>query len=177
MSWLRNLQYQKTEKKHKEEEKTHEEATAEEEQEALVPLITQIDNNLHSTLSNVEVYINFQQLYNSNGLNAHKSDISNNFKVAIFENKGVLHCTVNDYEEFPDEITEALLCEHFFNRRMKMLSKTDGFMLYDKLGVNFFSASELLNPNMRIELQQIRARPNFYMISDNPNNSPGIVDC
>ena len=30
---------------------------------------------------------------------------------------------------------------------------------------------------MRIRLRLIRARPNFYMISDNPNVSLGIVDC
>ena len=30
---------------------------------------------------------------------------------------------------------------------------------------------------MKIRLRLIRARPNFYMISDNPNVSLGIVDC
>ena len=30
---------------------------------------------------------------------------------------------------------------------------------------------------MKLRLQLIRARPNFYMISDNPNVSLGIVDC
>ena len=39
-----------------------------------------------------------------------------------------------------------------------------------------FSTSELLYPNMKNRLRLIRARPNFYMISDNPNVSPGIVD-
>ena len=60
---------------------------------------------------------------------------------------------------------------------MKMLSRPDGFMLYGELGVNFFSISELLCPNMKVRLRLIRARPNFYMISDNPNVSLGIVDC
>ena len=50
-------------------------------------------------------------------------------------------------------------------------------MLYGKLGVDFFSTSELLNPNIKIRLRLIRARPNFHMISDNPNFSLGIVDC
>ena len=50
-------------------------------------------------------------------------------------------------------------------------------MLYGKLGVDFFSTSELLYPNMEVRLRLIRARPNFYMISDNPNVSLGIVDC
>ena len=50
-------------------------------------------------------------------------------------------------------------------------------MLYGKLGIDFFSTSELPYPNMKIKLRLIRARPNFYMISDNPNVSLGIVDC
>ena len=50
-------------------------------------------------------------------------------------------------------------------------------MLYGKLGVGFFSTSELLYPNMKIRLRLIRARLDFYMISDNPNISLGIVDC
>ena len=50
-------------------------------------------------------------------------------------------------------------------------------MLYGKLGVDFFTTLELLYPNMKIRIRLIRARPNFYMISDNPNVSLGIVDC
>ena len=123
------------------------------------------------------MYNNNQQIYNFNGLFAHKSYISNNFKGAIFEYKGVLHCEGYDYEEFPDEILEAPLSEPFVTRRMKMLSRPEGFLLYEKLGVDFFSNSELLYPNMKIRLRLIRARPNFYMISDNPNVSLGIVDC
>ena len=107
----------------------------------------------------------------------HKSYISNNFKGDVSEYKGVLHCEGYDYEEFPDEILEGPLSELFFTRSMKMLSRPDRFMLYGKLGVDFFSTSELLYPNMKIGLRLIRARPNFYMISDNPNVSLGIVDC
>ena len=47
---------------------------------------------MHSIFSNVDVYINNQQIYNSEGLYAHKSYISNNFKAVISEYKGVLHC-------------------------------------------------------------------------------------
>ena len=49
-------------------------------------------------------------------------------------------------------------------------------MFCGKLGIDFFSTSELLYPNMKNRLRLIRARPNFYMISDNPNVSLGIVD-
>ena len=57
-----------------------------------------------------------------------------------------------DYEEFSDDIMEALFCEPFSTRRLKMLSRPDGFMLYSKLGVDFFATSELLYPNMNIRL-------------------------
>ena len=129
-----------------------------------------------SIFSNVEVYINNQQIYNSNGLYEHKSYISSNFKAAICEYKGVLHCEGYDYEQGPEDISNPLP-EPFFSRRMKLLSRLDGFMLYGKLGIDFFSTSELVYPNMKIRLRLIRARPNFYMISDNPKVSLGILDC
>ena len=50
-------------------------------------------------------------------------------------------------------------------------------MLYGKLGFDFFSTSELLSLKMKIRLQLIRARPNFYKISDNPSVSLGFLDC
>ena len=123
------------------------------------------------------MYINNQQIYNTNGLYAHKSYSSNNFKGTSSEYKGVLHCEGYEYEELPHEIMEAPLSEPFFTTRMKMLSRPDGFMLFGKLGVDFFSASDLLYPNMKIRLRLIRDRPNFYMINGNPYVSLGIVDC
>ena len=50
-------------------------------------------------------------------------------------------------------------------------------MLYGKFGIDFFSSSELVYPNIKNRLRLIRAIPTFYMISDNPNVSLGIVDC
>ena len=88
-----------------------------------------------------------------------------------------MRCDSYDYEDFPHEITEAPLSEHFFTRRTKMLSKPDGFMLYGKLGIDFFSNSELLCPNMKVSIRLSKARPNSHIISDNPNVSLGIVDC
>ena len=131
---------------------------------------------MNSIFSNVEVYINNQQINKSNGLYAHKSYISNIFKAAISEYKGVLHCEGYDYAQDLEDIVNPLP-DPFFTRRMKLLSKPDGFILYGKLGIDFFSTSELLYPNMKIRLRLIRARPNFYMISDNPNISLGFVDC
>ena len=98
------------------------------------------------------MYINNQQIYNSDGLYAHKSYISNHFMGAISNYRGVLHCDKYDNEDFPDEIMPAALSEPFFTRRMKILSRPDGFMLYGKLGVDFFWTSALLYPKMKIRL-------------------------
>ena len=87
-------------KEHKEEAEAEEEETAEE--DAPVPVVIHVSKILHSIFSNVDVHINNQQIYNSNGLYAHKSYNSSNFKGAISEHKGVLHCEGCDYEEFPD---------------------------------------------------------------------------
>ena len=87
-----------------------------------------------------------------------------------------MQCEGYDYEQGPKDIANPLP-DPFFTRRMKLLSRPDGFMLYGKLGIDFFSTSELLYPNMKIRLRLIRARPIFYMISDNPNVSLGILYC
>ena len=164
------------EKEHKDESVVFTETgTDDEEEQEEVARVTYVNNIMHSIFSNVEVYINNQQIYNSNGLYAHKSYISNNFKAAISEYKGVLRCEGYDYEQDPEDISNPLP-DPFFTRRMKLLSRPDGFMLYGKLGIDFFSTSELLYPNMKIRLRLIRARPNFYMISYNPNVSLGIVE-
>ena len=138
-----------------------------------VPHITHANNILHSIFSNKELYINNHQFYNSNGLYAHKSHISNNFKSTITDFTAILHCEGYDYEEDP----KNLLKGPFFTRRRKFYSRPDGFMLYGKLGIDFLTTSELLSPNMKIRNRLIRARPKFHMISENPNVSLGIADC
>ena len=77
-------------KKKKEEHKDEsvvfaETGTDDEEKQEEVARVIYVNNMMLSIFSNVEVYINNQQIYNSNGLYAHKSYISNNFKVAISE--------------------------------------------------------------------------------------------
>ena len=161
-------------KEHKDESDVFTETAGDEEEE--VTRVTYVNNILHSIISNVEVYVNNQQIYNSNGLYAHMSYISNNFKAAISEYKGVSHCEGYDYEQDPEDNSDPLP-DPFFTRRMKLLSRPDGFMLYGQLGIDFFSTSELLYPNMKIRLRLIRARPSFYMISDNPYVIRGNVHC
>ena len=158
----------KKEKQHKDEPVVFTETgTDDEEEYEEVARVTYVNNIMHSIFSKNEVYINNQQIYISNGLYAHNYYISKNFKAAISEYKGVLHCEGYEYEEDPEDISNPLP-DPFFTRRMKLLSRPDGFILYGKLGIDFFSTSELLYPNMKKRLRLIRARPNFYMISDNP---------
>ena len=171
--------YESKEKKneHKDESVVFTETgTDDEEEEEEVARVTSVNNIMHSIFSNVEVYFDNQQIYNSNGLYAHKSFISNNFKAAISEYKGVLHCEGYDYEQDPEDIANPLP-DPFLTRILKLLSRPDGFILYGKLGINFFSTSELFYPKLKIRLRLIRARPSFYMIIYNPNVSLGIVDC
>ena len=67
--------YGKKEKKkeHEVESVVFTETSDDEEEQAEVTQFTYVNNILHSIFSNIEVYINIQQIYNSNGLHAHKS--------------------------------------------------------------------------------------------------------
>ena len=102
--------YESKEKKkeHKDESVVFTELGDDDEEEK-VARVTYVNNIMHSIFSNVEVYINNQQIYCSNGLYAHKSYISNNFKGAITEYKGVLHCEGYDYKQDPEDITNPYL--------------------------------------------------------------------
>ena len=70
---------------------------------------TNVSNISHSIFPKVEVHINNQQIYNSNGLYVYKSNISNKCKRTNFEYKGALYCVGYDYEKFPDGFMEAPL--------------------------------------------------------------------
>ena len=115
---------QEKKKEHKDESVVFTE-TGDDDEEEDVARVTYVNNIMHSIFSNVEVYINNQQIYNSNGLYAHKCYISNNFKAAVSEYKGVLHCEGYDYEH---DISKPLP-DPFFTRWRKLLSRHDGFML------------------------------------------------
>ena len=81
--------YESKEKKkeHKDESVVFTETGTDDKEEEEVARVTYVNNIMQSIFSNVEVFIINQQIYNSNGLYAHKSYISNNFKAAIFEYK------------------------------------------------------------------------------------------
>ena len=128
-------QYKHIQQEHKEMAKTDQKT---EEEQVPIPLVTHVNSILHSIFSHVEVYINCPQYYKSNWFFAQNSYLSNNFKGAISDYKGNLTCEGYDYEQYPAEIMEAPLSEPIFTLRMKLLSRHDGFMLYDLKEVDFF---------------------------------------
>ena len=109
--------YESKEKKkeHKDESVVFTETGTDDGEEEEVARVTYVNNIFHSFFSNVEVYINNQQIHNSNGIYAHKSYISNNFKGAITEYKEVLHCEVYDYEQDPEDISNPIPDSFFYN--------------------------------------------------------------
>ena len=170
--------YKTTEEKKEHKEQTVFSATGDDDVEFIeegerVPHFTHVNIFLHSIYSNAELYFNNHQIYNSNGLYAHKSHISNILKNRLTHYKGVLHCEGYDYCEDPENLLKGPL----LTRRMKLYSRLDGFVLYGKLGIDFLTPSELLYPDMKIRIRLIRARLNFYMISESPMVSLGVVDC
>ena len=83
LKFVKRLGYHTYERRGKNEHKEEfvvfiETGTDDEEEE--VARVTYVNKILHSLFSNVEVYINNQRIYNSNGLYAHMSYISNNFR-------------------------------------------------------------------------------------------------
>ena len=112
--------FQKVIKEHKGESNLDDEP--EEDVEPPISPITREINVFNSFFSNVEVCISNQQIHNSNGLYAHKSHVSNNFKGAILEDEGALDCWWYYYEKFPNEIMETPLSQPFYTRRRKLLS-------------------------------------------------------
>ena len=138
-----------------------------------MPDITHVENILHSIFSNAELYTKNHHIYKLNGLHAHKSPISNNFKSTLTDYKGVLHCEGYDYEEDPENVLEG----PFSLEEMKLYSRPDAFVLYGKLGIDFFTTSELLYWKMKVRIKLMRAQPNLYMTGENPNVSLGFVDC
>ena len=134
-------------------------------------------NILQTFFSNVEVYIKIQQIYKSNQLYAQNSYISNKLKKAVSEYQAVLNYEAYDLEESPNEIMDAALSGVFFTRRIKKLSRPDGFMFYGKPGIDIFCTSALLCPDTKVRLRLIRGRSTFYLTTDNHYVSLGNVDC
>ena len=75
------------------------------------------------------------------------------------------------------KILRILTKAHFSKEESKLYSRTDGFMLYGRLGIAYLTTLELLYPNMKVRIRLIRAILNFYLMSKNADVSLRIVDC
>ena len=127
--------------------------------------------------SNFEVYINKQQVYSSDALYLNKSYISNNLKGKSLWIQASFPLRVVPLWSISGWNYGSTFVWNFFTRRMKLLSRPNSSIIYGKLGVDFSTTCDMLYPKMKLRLRLFRARPSFYMISDNPNVSLGIVDC
>ena len=134
--------------------------------------ISYVSNLLHSLFSNCEVYFNNTMVYNPNRLYPHKAQISNEFNSSAVSNKGILTCHAFSYEEYPEAFDM-----YPFTGRADSLASSIIFSLYGRLAIHLFSCEKLLLPETKTRVKLIRAGPNFYMLSDNPNVSLKIDDC
>ena len=89
----------------------------------------------YSLFSNceVEVFLNKQQVYNSNGLYGHKALISNDFNDSTMNNEGILACHGYEFEKDPIDYEKV----PFIDREEELLLK-DGITLYGKLAIDLF---------------------------------------
>ena len=156
-------------KKEKAERKAKSEEDSDEEPQTY---LTYVNNLLHSLFSNCKVYFNNTMVYNANGLYPHKAQISNEFNSSAVSKKGILACHRYSFEEYPDEFDM-----HPFTDRANSLGTGITFSFYGRLAIDLFTCEKLLLPNTKVRIKLSRARPNFYMLSDNPNVSLKIVDC
>ena len=131
-----------------------------------------MNNILRSIFSNAELYTNNHRIYNLNGLYAHESHLSNNFKNTLIDYSGILHCDGFDTEEDPQNPNKA-----DFSLEEWICTVDLTVSCCTVRSVSFFTRLDLLHPNMQVRMKLIRARPNFQMTSGNPNVDFGIVDC
>ena len=111
-------------------------------------------------------------VYNANGLYSHKAQIPNEFNSSAVSNKGLLACHGYSFAKDPDGFDM-----HPFTDRRNSLGTGITFSLYGRLAIDLFTSEKLLLPNTQARIKFIRARPIFYMLSDNPNVSLKVVDC
>ena len=83
--------------------------------------LTHVNNILHSIFSKCDVYLNNQQMYNSNGLYGRKALISNEFNASTRNNKGILACDGYEFEKEPCDYEKS----RFIDREEEFLLKME----------------------------------------------------
>ena len=117
-------------------------------------------------------FFSITMIYNTNGFYPHKAQKSNQFNSSAVSNKEMLACHEYSFENFPNAFDM-----HPFTDRAIYLRTLIIFSLSGRLTIDLYTCEKLLLPNTKVRMELIRARPNFYMESDNPNVSLKIVDC
>ena len=87
-------------------------------------------------------------------------------------NKGILACHGHSFALYPEAFDM-----YPFPDRAKSLGSGIVFSLYGRLDIELLTFEKFLLPKTNVRIKLIRARANFYMMSDNSNVSLKIVDC
>ena len=156
----------------KKEKAEHKAKSEEDSNEEPPTYLSNVNNLLHSLFSNCEVYFINTRVYNANGLYPHKAQISNEFNSSAVSNKGILVYHGYSFEEYPEAFDM-----YPFTDRANFLGSGITFSLYGRLAIDLFTCEKLLLPKTKVRNKLIRARPNSYMLTDNPNVTLKIVDC
>ena len=131
-----------------------------------------VNNILHSLISNCEVYLNNQKWTTQ----MVSMDTRLQFPVKLMLQRKVMRV----FWLVMDTNLKKKLSNHerspFIDREEELLLK-NGSTYYGKLAIDLFRREKLLLPNTKVRLKFIRARPNFCMISYNPQVSLNVLDC
>ena len=106
-----------------------------------------------------QVYFINTMVYNANGLNPHKAQISNEFNSSAVSNEGILASHGYSSEEYPEAFDM-----YPFTDRANSLGSGITFSLNGRLAIDLFTCGKLLLPITNVRIKLIRARPNFYIV-------------
>ena len=87
--------------------------------------LTHVNSLLHSLFSNCELYLNNQQVYNSNGLYGHKALISNETNASTRNNEGFLVCHGYEFEKEPSDFDK----KPFYRSRGRTFAEKWNYLL------------------------------------------------
>ena len=119
-----------------------------------------VNNFLHSLFSNVEVFLNNEQVHTSNGLYPHKAFLSNELSGTKGRKEAITIGQGYTYEANPNDKTAQV----FIDRKTETLR--DEIEVYGPLAVDLFTCGKLLLPNVNVRIRLIRSRPQFYLFTD-----------
>ena len=100
--------------------------------------LTHVNSILASLFSNCEVYLNNQQVYNSNGLYGHNASISNEFSASTRTNEGILACHSYEFANYPSYFEKSPFID-----QEEALSLKIGTTYYGKLGIDLIQCEKL----------------------------------